>query len=377
MKRKILGLVIAFIAVISALSCVFWIWSNEETKKDSRAQQIVAANEIEQLIRLGEYDKAGEKTAALREDITKTQDLADGSTVIVIMWGISTAFIIVLFLYVYFSILRPFDKLKIFAEKISLGDFDVPLDYERSNYFGSFTWAFDSMRCEITRARACEKEAIHNNKTVIATLAHDIKTPIASIRAYSEGLEANLDVSPEKRQRFVSVIMRKCDEVARLTNDLFLHSMSDLEKLKIVPKRLELCSYMEEISKELQFEHNDVKLLKPEFEAEIMADANRLMQIAENIINNARKYAKTNIDISMVKAEDTVEINFRDYGSGIPDEDMPFIMDKFYRGKNAGSEQGSGLGLYIVKYLTEQMDGKLKLRNLQDGLMVTVSFPVI
>ncbi len=377
MKRKILGLVIAFIAVISALSCVFWIWSNEETKKDSRAQQIVAANEIEQLIRLGEYDKAGEKTAALREDITKTQDLADGSTVIVIMWGISTAFIIVLFLYVYFSILRPFDKLKIFAEKISLGDFDVPLDYERSNYFGSFTWAFDSMRCEITRARACEKEAIHNNKTVIATLAHDIKTPIASIRAYSEGLEANLDVSPEKRQRFVSVIMRKCDEVARLTNDLFLHSMSDLEKLKIVPKKLELCSYMKEIAKELQFEHNDVKLLKPEFEAEIMADANRLMQIAENIINNARKYAKTNIDISMVKAEDTVEINFRDYGSGIPDEDMPFIMDKFYRGKNAGSEQGSGLGLYIVKYLTEQMGGKLGLRNLQDGLMVTVSFPVI
>ena len=51
---------------------------------------------------------------------------------------------------------------------------------------------------EITKARACEKEAIDNNKTVIATLSHDIKTPIASIRAYAEGLEANLDTSIEK-----------------------------------------------------------------------------------------------------------------------------------------------------------------------------------
>ena len=81
------------------------------------------------------------------------------------------------------------------------------------------------MRKEITKARSCEREAIENNKTVIATLSHDIKTPIASIRAYAEGLEANLDSTYEKRMKYLSILMRKCDEVSKLTNDLFLHSL--------------------------------------------------------------------------------------------------------------------------------------------------------
>lgn len=55
-------------------------------------------------------------------------------------------------------------------------------------------------------------------------------TPISSIRAYAEGLEANLDGTPEKRAKYLQVIMRKCDEVSKLTNDLFLHSLSDLKK---------------------------------------------------------------------------------------------------------------------------------------------------
>ena len=70
-------------------------------------------------------------------------------------------------------------------------------------------------------------------------------------------------------------------------------------------------------------------------------------------------------------------INFRDSGSGILDEDMPFIFEKFYRGKNTGTEQGSGLGLYIVKYLTEAHNGEVSLRNAAGGgLEVTVSFPL-
>ena len=61
------------------------------------------------------------------------------------------------FLYVYINILRPFDKMKDYASEIAKGNFDVPLNYERSNYFGAFTWAFDSMRKEITRSRMVER----------------------------------------------------------------------------------------------------------------------------------------------------------------------------------------------------------------------------
>ena len=69
-------------------------------------------------------------------------------------------------------------------------------------------------------------------------------------------------------------------------------------------------------------------------------------------------------------------LKIRDYGGGIPDEDMPFIFDKFYRGKNCGSEQGSGLGLYIVKYITEKMGGSILLRNHISGLEAVVALPV-
>ena len=286
---------------------------------------------------------------------------------------------------VYIAILRPFDKMKGFADKIAQGNFDVPLQYERSNYFGAFTWAFDSMRREITKARSCEKEAIENNKTVIATLSHDIKTPIASIRAYAEGLEANLDSTPEKRQKYLQVIIKKCDEVSKLTNDLFLHSLSDLDKLKMNPQTFELCDFMESAITELTGAQQDIEFKKPDFSAKVFADENRLLQIVENIINNARKYAKTKITVTIsrcgdsadeLQQGDTVKIIFRDYGGGIPDEDMPFIFDKFYRGKNCGNEQGSGLGLYIVKYIAEQMGGEIRLQNLSDGLEVVILLPI-
>ena len=79
----------------------------------------------------------------------------------------------------------------------------------------------------------------------------------------------------------------------------------------------------------------------------------------------------------MIKGTGDVELHFRDYGKGIPDEDMPFIFEQFYRGKNCGEEQGSGLGLYIVKYLTEKMNGKVLLHNHSDGLEAVVSLPYI
>ena len=68
---------------------------------------------------------------------------------------------------------------------------------------------------------------------LLKNYGNDIKTPIASIRAYAEGLEANMDTTIEKRARYLNVIMKKCDEVSKLTNDLFLHSISDMEKMEI------------------------------------------------------------------------------------------------------------------------------------------------
>ena len=378
MKSRIIGITLFFIMLIAGVSVFFVHNEKQNYDSDSNGELIVSLNEVEQLINMGETQKAAEKAALLKDTIRRQEKPVRENSGTFIICIIGCIFAVTVFGYVYFSILRPFDKMKAFAEKIAQGNFDIPLKYERSNYFGSFTWAFDSMRREITKARACEREAIDNNKTVIATLSHDIKTPVSSIRAYAEGLDANLDSSPEKRRKYLSVIMRKCDEVSKLTNDLFLHTLSDLDKLKIHPEKLELTEFMENTVKEIAAEHDDISFIRPNFTAEVSADRNRLMQITENLINNARKYAHTDINISMELEPHDVLIRFRDFGSGIPDSDMPFIFGKFYRGKNSGNEQGSGLGLYIVKYLTEAQNGEVSLRNCPEGgLEVTISLPLL
>ena len=196
--------------------------------------------------------------------------------------------------------------------------------------------------------------------------------------------------------------MKKCDEVSNLTNDLFLHSISDLEKLKISVEPKEIVSLTEYIIAQFLADNGDITYKKPDFKAMVLLDEKRFTQIIENIINNSRKYAKTAINISIVKVESHslqdvpmsnkeclvlhknttnentsyIELHFRDYGHGIPDKDMPFIFEKFYRGSNVKKEQGSGLGLYIVKYITEQMQGSILLHNHIDGLEVIITFPI-
>ncbi len=375
MRLKILRVAVLFAAVICAVGAVLIMKIRMSQQEDVRSGQIVALNEIEKLGEAGETVQMSERIAELQEQIENIQSTSDVETGIVVLCAVCLLFEAGVFCYIYFAVLRPFDKMKAFAEKIAQGNFDLPLRYERSNYFGEFTWAFDSMRLEITRARADERLAAENNKTIIATLSHDIKTPVSSIRAYAEALEANLGSGIEKRQKYMSVIMKKCDEVSRLTDDLFLHSLSDLDMLKIVTERVELCGFLKKVIVEIAGEREDIFLSEPGFECCVNADCKRLTQIIENIINNSRKYAKTHIDICLKRSDGYVSIVFRDYGKGIPDKDIPFVFGKFYRGGNCGDEQGSGLGLYIVKYTVERQGGRVTLHNLGDGLEVTVSLP--
>lgn len=377
MKNKLVFVAFLFLLSLIFLFGGFYFSSKGTNPDDERSEYIVALNEISKLNSSGNYQSANEKINVLQETIRNKDDTKSDINVIPILGGTSILIFAAMFGYIYFAILRPFEKMKDFAVKISMGDFDLPLNYERSNYFGEFTWAFDSMRNEITKSRASEKEAVENNKTVIATLSHDIKTPIASIRAYAEGLSANLDNTYEKREKYLSVIIKKCDEVSRLTDDLFLHSISDLDKLKLTPKIMDICAFTESVVNEISAERKDVIFRKSDFTAFVNADKNRFTQLCENIINNARKYAKTNIEVFFSMENENIILHFQDSGKGIPDENMPFIFDKFYRGNNCGSEQGSGLGLYIVKYIAQKMGGTVVLQNHAIGLEVKIILPTV
>ena len=296
-------------------------------------------------------------------------------------------FILFIFLLVYILILRPFEKLEDFASELSKGNFDAGLKYDRVNMFGEFTWAFDHMRRELNHSREREQEAIDNNKTIIATLSHDIKTPVASIRAYAEGLSENMDSNHERRKRYIDVIMKKCDEVSKVTDDMFIHSLHDLDRLVINNDEVDLKKVINETIESLEGDKTDIEV-KGEIHSFTLyeADSMRIAQVIENIITNARKYAcNSKIEIWSIINKDQNEddnnnnsyiydLHIKDNGQGISPEDMPFVFDKFYRGKNKGDKKGAGLGLFIVKYIMEEMGGKVYLNSSREGLEVILSF---
>lgn len=379
-KRKTACVMAVFLAILAIVTVLFLIKEENRSKDQFYREQILALNELEKLTEIGGESPAKEQIANMQEKLRQMDGegrKVEEQKIILEIAGICALFIVVVFFYLYWVILRPFEELEEYAAEIAKGNLEVELPYRRTNLFGAFTWAFDHMRREIIKARACEKEAIENNKTVIATLSHDIKTPIASIRAYAEGLEANMDTSPERRSRYLSVIMRKCDEVTKLTNDLFLHSLSDLEKLQITLEAVDLKEVLAEVIEGMGQQtgnasvYQEIQMIGKVPQISVQADRKRLEQALENIITNARKYApETGIRLWVEQEQEGCQIHIKDGGTGILPEDMPFIFEKFYRGKNIENQSGAGLGLYIVDYIMKQMDGKVELKNSGDGLEV-------
>lgn len=371
MKKKLFIISLSFIILIIIATICIILYEYNINSNSNKLNQIVNINEIKQLYKNGDASLASMKLDELELYLRETDSNYNYSSIILAS-SLSIIFVILVFIYIYFKILRPFDKLENFASEISRGNFDIPLNYERNNFFGKFTWAFDSMRKEITKARNCEKEAIVNNKTVIASLSHDIKTPIASIKAYSEALEANMDNTYEAREEFVSVIIRKADEVKKLTDDLFLHSVSDMDRISINNDCVDLNDIIKTSSKDFQA-NQTINYSEYNNAANVNGDRDRILQVFENIINNSIKYANTKIDINLNENDEYYIAIFRDYGPGISNKDIPFIYEKFYRGDNSIGRQGTGLGLYIVKYMMEKMNGKVEIEN-NNGLIVKLFF---
>ena len=237
MKKQFAMMVMVSIGVLLLFFWCITMMIEKGMGESSAEENLVLLNEISQLTSSSEGENPAQKEIAQLSGQLKEESAQGGKIMVRQMAAVCLIFTVLCLLcwsvYLYLRILKPFDKLEEYAGQIASGNLDFPLTVERTNFFGAFTWAFDHMRKEIMNAREREKRAISENKTIIATLSHDIKTPIASIRAYAEGLEANLEADYEQRERYLQVIMRKCDEVTRLTNDLVLHSLSELENLEI------------------------------------------------------------------------------------------------------------------------------------------------
>lgn len=279
--------------------------------------------------------------------------------------------LILYMLYLDRKVIAPFQKLNRFARNVAAGNLDTPLEMDRENIFGAFTESFDIMREQLYQAREKEREANESKKELVASLSHDIKTPLASIRAMSELLEITLHES--KQLEKVQAIQKKAIQIEQLTNNLFHSTLEELQTLKVNVKEEESL-ILDDIISTTDYRH--LVANKHICECIICCDRLRLEQVFDNVIANSYKYANTKIDIVSRVTEYTLEIRVRDYGQGVSTDDIPLLTRKFYRGQNAEGKMGAGIGLYMSHYFMEQMGGSLIANNYEVGFEVVIEIPL-
>lgn len=277
-------------------------------------------------------------------------------------------FIGYIYLYIiYIKIVKPFNNLKSFAGNVTKGDLDLPLKIRKDNYFGAFTESFDIMREELKKAREGEYRANQNKKELVASLSHDIKTPISTIKALCEILL--IKNKDEEVLEKIQIIDKKASTVDELVNNLFNATLDELEILKI-EKNEELSTIIPPMFDEINY-YNKIKFKNTIPHCLIYADKLRLNEVIDNTINNSYKYANTDIEISFYAKEEGIEIIIKDNGTGVNDDELSLITQKYYRGNNANDKSGSGLGLFLAKLFMKGMDGDINFYN-DSGLVVVL-----
>ncbi len=275
-------------------------------------------------------------------------------------------------LYLERRILRPFRSLKDFAGNVAAGNLELSLRMDEDNIFGAFTESFDLMREELKAARESERRASQSKKELVASLSHDIKTPLASIMTISELLTVTVDEGAVKQR--LEIIHGKAEQIEVLVNNMFHSALEELQELKV--SREEFASTdLQRIILAADYEHK-IK----EFTLQsclIYCDPLRIQQVFDNIISNSYKYAGTPIALDSWIDQDRLCIRLRDWGTSLEQEELPFLKRKYYRGRNSEGKSGTGIGLFVSDYFMEKMGGSLELEDCAEGFAVILSFVIV
>ena len=270
------------------------------------------------------------------------------------------------------NIITPFHKLQYFAETVARGDLNVPLLMDRENIFGAFTESFDIMREELALAKENEKRANESKKELVASLSHDIKTPLASIKAITELLLVKMQ-NTEIIDRLHS-IDQKTEQIEVLVNNLFHATLEELVELKVIKEEissLEIKKFINNADNNNRIEECQIK------ECLVICDPLRLQQVLDNIISNSYKYADSSIRVTSLIEYGYLNIMIEDYGKGVSIEDLALVKKKYYRGSNSEGKNGAGIGLYISNYFMEHMEGFLNVANGEYGFQAILGIKIV
>ncbi len=269
------------------------------------------------------------------------------------------------------------------AEAIASGDLDVRVPEDGHAYpelvgLGS---AINTMAAGLARARALERQ-------FLLSISHDLRTPLTSIRGYAEAIADGAVPDPQAAAR---VVMAEGARLERLIRDLLDLAYLDAQRFSLHPVEIDLgaavAAAAEALRYELETSSVGLEVRQPARPLVVTADGDRLAQMVANLVENAGKYARSRVVVSVEShtasrsARATVAVSVEDDGPGIAAEDLPHIFERLFTSEKRPSRaaRGTGLGLAIVAELAGAMGGSVNAESpmgAHGGTRVTVSLPL-
>lgn len=280
-------------------------------------------------------------------------------------------------LYCNKCILHPLREISQSAKGIIAGNYNLEVIrvFGRKigeNEVGELTFSFELMRDELKEKQMREEALKKSQQELVSCISHDLKTPISTIKAYSEGLRDHIAKTPEKEAEYVKIIINKTDLLIGMIEELLEYSNAELKQLDIKKEELYFHSYFEPLMKELQI-YVKQKGINFFYETSIpetlvYIDKKRITEVMYNLIENSMKYRKEKagqIDIQVERNGQFLMVKVIDNGIGISADDIPYVFDKFYRAEKSRSSSvpGSGLGLSICKYIINEHEGEIYCKS--------------
>lgn len=276
----------------------------------------------------------------------------------------SMLFIMLLFIWVINrKVLKPFERLASMPYDLAKGNLSKPLMEQKGKFFGRFLWGMDLLREHLEQTKERELSLQKEKKVLLMSLSHEIKTPLSAIQLYASAIQKNLYKEEEKRIEVATSINHKVNEIEDYVSKIVKVSNEDFLQFEVNNKEF----YIQEVCDQLRDYYQDkMKYNQIEFQVHcdnnslVYGDPNRLIEVLQNIVENAIKYGDGHlITVSAKREEEEYCIRIENTGCDLDRGELPKIFESFYRGSNAINKKGSGLGLAICRKIIHQMDGEV------------------
>ena len=256
--------------------------------------------------------------------------------------------------------------------KVSAGRLDISVSYDRSDEFRPVFDAFNDMTKRLLTASEQSAAEEQRRRELFAGISHDLRSPLTSVRAYTEALLDGVAKTPEDTRRYLTKIRLHEAEIEHMVEALFFYTKMELKDYPVHWQRLELRSELLRICEENPSDGHltvDLSALPP---FAVLADPFLLERVILNLLDNSRKYRRgetAHVRVTALRTENGILLSVADDGPGVKEELLPRLFDPFYRTDPARSNPagGSGLGLAIVREAVGHMGGRVWAENVPEG----------